>query len=124
MTRIFTISSPKDSHLDTYGGINQMTQLSEWAAQYRAEIEKLASARAAQLESLLIAGDYQAIREWLDQWEAEDGELDSLRVRYRQTVEKLRLSRQHQINGEASAKDLAGPGADPFSQPNAKNQSI
>lgn len=101
-----------------------MTQLSEWAAQYRAEIEKLASARAAQLESLLIAGDYQAIREWLDQWEAEDGELDSLRVRYRQTVEKLRLSRQRQINGEASAKDLAGPSADPFSQPNAKNQSI
>ena len=61
-----------------------MTQLAEWADQYRAEIEKQASARAAQLESLLIVGDYQACREFLDMWESE---------KYRQTVTRLQMSR-------------------------------
>jgi exonuclease III len=60
-----------------------MTQLAEWADQYRAEIEKQASARAAQLESLLIVGDYQACREFLDMWESDDSESGSLREKYR-----------------------------------------
>jgi hypothetical protein len=59
-----------------------MTQLLEWADQYRAEIEKLSSARAAQVESLLTDGDYEAIREWLNQWEQEDKVPDSLRNHY------------------------------------------
>jgi exonuclease III len=83
-----------------------MTQIQDWADQFCAELEKQSSARAAQVESLLFTGDYQAIREWLDQWEAEDTEPDSLRVKYRQTVEKLRRLRQRQINGEASADVL------------------
>ncbi len=49
-----------------------MTQLSDWASQYRSDLEKQSSARAAQVESLLTVGDYEAIREWLDQWEQED----------------------------------------------------
>jgi hypothetical protein len=71
---------------------HQMTQLAEWADQYRAEIEKLASARAAQLESLLITGDFTACREWLNEWEAEDSASDSLREKYRQTVTRLKMS--------------------------------
>jgi exonuclease III len=85
-----------------------MTQLQDWASQFCAELEKQSSARAAQVESLLFCGDYQAIREWLEQWEAEDAEPESLRASYRQTVEKLRRLRQRQINGEASADVLGG----------------
>jgi hypothetical protein len=62
-----------------------MTQLQEWAEQYLAELEKQCSARASQIESLLIAGDYEAIREWLNQWEEEDKALGSVRSRYRST---------------------------------------
>jgi ribosomal 50S subunit-associated protein YjgA (DUF615 family) len=80
-----------------------MTQLQEWADQYRAEIEKESSARAAQVESLLIAGDYEAVREWLDQWESEDKAPGSLRSRYRETRSELRKERyrqsQHQLYG-------------------------
>jgi hypothetical protein len=99
-----------------------MTQQSEWAQQYRAEIEKLASARAAQLESLLITGDFTACREWLNEWEAEDSFPDSLREKYRQTVTRLKM--KHCCNWsdgisqelvEVSTEDLAGPGADSLS---------
>jgi hypothetical protein len=110
-----------------------MTQLSEWADQYRAEIEKECSARAAQIESLLIAGDFDAIREWLDQWEAEDKAPDSLRSRYREARSELSKERyrQHQqrlygsvlnkIAGKASTKSLTGSGAD-HSQPTDFNR--
>ena len=113
-----------------------MTQLQEWADQYRAEIEKESSARAAQIESLLIAGDYEAIREWLDQWESEDKEPGSLRSRYRETRRELRQERyrqrQHQlygsmlnkITGKASTAVIGdGSGADLHSQIEQK-QSI
>lgn len=102
-----------------------MTQLSEWASQYRAEIEKQSSARAAQIESLLIAGDFDAIREWLDQWEADDKAPNSLRKRYREARSELSKERYRQhlsrlygsvidkiTSGKASAEDLASPGAD------------
>jgi hypothetical protein len=104
-----------------------MTELSEWADQYRGEVEKQSSARAAQIESLLIAGDYEAIREWLTQWEEEDKAPDSLRSRYREARSELlkERHRQHQrqlygsvidkITG-ASTDSLTGSGADP-SQP-------
>jgi exonuclease III len=89
-----------------------MTRLQDWASQFCAELEKQSSARAAQVESLLFCGDYQAIREWLAQWEAEDAEPESLRVKYRQTIEKLRRLRQSQINEEASADSLRRSSAD------------
>lgn len=103
-----------------------MTQLQEWASQFCAELEKQSSARAAQVESLLISGDFDAIREWLDQWESEDKAPDSLRSSYREVRSELRKERhrQHQrqlygsvvdkiTNGKASTKDLTRPGADP-----------
>lgn len=104
-----------------------MTELSEWADQYRAEIEKRSSARAAQVESLLTAGDYEAIREWLSEWEAEDKAPDSLRNRYCQARSQLRKERyrqrQRQLYGSVldkitgvSTKDLTRPGADLHSQ--------
>lgn len=104
-----------------------MTQLSDWVEQFRAEIEKQSSARAAQVESLLIAGDFDAIRDWLRQWESEDKVPDSLRSRYRSTLSELRKERyrehQRQRYGSVldkiagvSTKDLTGPGADHFSQ--------
>ena len=81
-----------------------MTQLQEWAEQYRSELEKQSSARAAQIESLLTAGDYEAIREWLDQWEQEDKAPDSLRYQYRSARLELRQERyrqrQQQLYGE------------------------
>jgi len=105
-----------------------MTQLSDWADQYRAELEKQSSARACEIESLLNAGDYEAIREWLNQWEEEDKEPGSLRSRYRETRQELRQERyrqrQHQlygsvldrITGKASTKSLTRSGADLHSQ--------
>jgi hypothetical protein len=100
-----------------------MTQLQEWASQYRAEIEKESSARAAQIESLLIAGDFEAIREWLAQWEAEDEAPGSVRQRYRSVRSELRKERYRQrqqqlygevidkITGKASTDSLIGSGA-------------
>ena len=105
-----------------------IAELSEWADQYRNEIEKQSSARAAQVESLLFSGDYEAIREWLSEWESEDKSPDSLWQRYRESRSKLRQERyrqrQHQLYGEvlnritgkASTKSLTGSGADLHSQ--------
>jgi hypothetical protein len=110
-----------------------MTQLQEWAEQYRAEIEKQSSARAAQVESLLSAGDYEAIREWLEQWEADDKAPDSPSSRYREVRSELRKERYRKrqqqlygsvieritskaITGKANAEDLAGPGVGSLSQ--------
>ena len=73
-----------------------MTQLLQWAEQYRSELEKQSSARAAQIESLLTTGDYEAIREWLDQWEQEDKAPDSLRYQYRKARRELRKERYRQ----------------------------
>ncbi len=99
-----------------------MTQLSDQADQLRAELEKQSSARAAQVESLLTAGDYKAIREWLDQWESEDKEPGSLCQRYRSVRSELRKERYRQrqqqlygsvidkITGKATTKSLSGSG--------------
>lgn len=73
-----------------------MTQLQEWAEQYRSELEKESSARASQVESLLFAGDFDAIREWIDQWEQEDKNPDSLRQQYRSVRSELREERHRQ----------------------------
>ncbi len=110
-----------------------MTQLTDWVDQYRSELEKQSSARAAQLESLLTAGDYEAIREWLTQWEREDKAPGSLRQRYREVRSQFRQERdrQHQLygsvlnklTGRASTKDLTRPGADLSSQTTESNQS-
>jgi hypothetical protein len=85
-----------------------MTTLTDWADQYRSEIEKQSSARAAQIESLLIAGDYDAIRDWLRQWEEEDKDPDSLRQRYRSARSELRKERyrqrQQQLYGSVLTK--------------------
>jgi hypothetical protein len=70
-----------------------MAELSEWADQYRAEIEKLASRRAAQLESLLIAEDYQACHEFLAQWEEDDLHPESTAAKYAEVRRKLRFCR-------------------------------
>ena len=101
-----------------------MTQLLQWAEQYRSELEKQSSARAAQIESLLTAGDYEAIREWLDQWEVEDKVPDSPRQRYLEVRLELRQERYRQrqqqlygsmldrITGKASADELEPHSAD------------
>lgn len=62
----------------------------EWADQYQSEINKQASQRAAQIESLLISGDFNAIREWLDMWEEEDKDPDSLRQKYQVSYAKYK----------------------------------
>jgi hypothetical protein len=98
-------------------------ELSDWADQYRGELEKQSSARAAQIESLLTAGDYEAIREWIDQWLAEDSSRSSLLNRYREVRSQFREARQRQrqrqlygsvidrITGKASTDSLTGSGA-------------
>ena len=105
-----------------------MTQLSDWADQYRAELEKQSSARACEIESLLNAGDYEAIREWIDQWLAEDSSRSSLLNRYREVRSQFRQASQRQrqrqlygsvldkITGKASTKSLTRSGADLNSQ--------
>jgi 5-bromo-4-chloroindolyl phosphate hydrolysis protein len=77
-------------------GVPSVTQLSEWASQYYGELEKQSSTRAAQVESLLTAGDYEAIREWLEEWEAEDKALNSLFQQYRSARQELREERYGQ----------------------------
>jgi ribosomal 50S subunit-associated protein YjgA (DUF615 family) len=103
-------------------------ELSDWVDQYRAELEKQSSARTCEIESLLNAGDYEAIREWLKQWESEDKEPSSLRSRYREARQELRQERYRQrqrqlygsvinrITGKASTKSLTRSGADLHSQ--------
>ncbi|HEY9634868.1 MAG TPA: hypothetical protein V6D14_15805 [Coleofasciculaceae cyanobacterium] len=73
-----------------------LTELSDWVDQYRAELEKQSSARAAQVESLLTAGDYEAIREWVSQWQGEDSSRNSLLNRYREARSQFREERYRQ----------------------------
>ncbi len=73
-----------------------MDDLEIWADQYRGELEKQASNRAATLESLLLSGDYEAIRDWLEQWESEDEATDSLFQQYKRALSWLRVNRQLQ----------------------------
>jgi len=124
----------KTPDLDGKGDRRDCVQeLSDWADQYQGELEKQCSARAAQVESLLIAGDYEAIREWLCEWEEEDKVSGSLRSRYRETRLELRQERyrqrQHQlygsmldkVMGKASTKSLPRSGAD-LLPPNSTNR--
>ncbi len=76
-----------------------MDDLELWVEQYRGELEKQASTRAASLEGLLLAGDYQAIREWLEEWESDDASIDSLFQRYQRALSWLRVQRQLQSRG-------------------------
>jgi hypothetical protein len=99
-------------------------ELSDWVEQYRAELVHQSSARATQVESLLTAGDYEAIRSWVDQWETEDKAEDSLYKRYRSARSELRKERYRQrqqqlygsvidrITGKVSTKSLTRSGAD------------
>ncbi len=77
--------------------------ISEQAEQCRDALEKQSASRASQIESLLTAGDYEAIREWIDEWESEDKELNSLHQQYREARSQLRQERyrqrQHQLYG-------------------------
>lgn len=82
--------------MDCNDALGLMPDLVEWADQYQAEIEKQCSARASQIESLLIVGDFDAIREWLDQWQSEDKAPDSPRNRYQKVCSELREKRSHQ----------------------------
>ncbi|HEY9672035.1 MAG TPA: hypothetical protein V6D11_11355 [Waterburya sp.] len=100
-----------------------MTQQKDWASQLKNELEKQTSARAAQVESLLFSGDFDAIRTWLDQWESDDKAPDSLRQRYRSVRSQWRKERYRQrqqqlygslidrMKGKASTKSLTGSGA-------------
>ncbi len=101
-----------------------MTQLSDQTSQRSAELVHQSSDRATQVESLLTAGDYEAIRSWLDQWETEDKAEDSLYKRYRSARSELRKERYRQrqqqlygsvidrITGKVSTKSLTRSGAD------------
>ncbi|HEY9597081.1 MAG TPA: hypothetical protein V6D33_05375 [Cyanophyceae cyanobacterium] len=112
-----------------------LQELSDWVEQYRSELEKECSARAAQVESLLIAGDYEAICEWLREWEQEDKVPGSLRFRYRSARSELRQERFRQrqqqrygtmldkITGKASTKSLTRSGADLHSLSRPSKQS-
>lgn len=86
-----------------------MTQLEEWCDQYRAELEKNTSSRAATIEGLLLAGDYQACHDWLSQWQEEDNSEESPAYKYNQAKTLLRLSRC--CNGRANADELTTPSA-------------
>ena len=90
------------------GGV-KMTQLSDWVDQYRAELEKEVSNRAALIEGLLLAGDYQACRDWLDQWQEEDNSEESPAYKYNQAKILLRLSRS--FRGKTSADEMKAPSA-------------
>lgn len=68
--------------------------MDDWVDQLQAELEKQSSARAATLEGLFSTGDYEAIRDWLAEWEAEDGSPESLIKRYQAILSLRRLEYQ------------------------------
>jgi hypothetical protein len=82
----FTFNEPLTgrTQLEKAGAWND-EQLTEWADQLRSELERQSSARAAQIESLLNAGDYLAIQDFLNEWQSDDSQPDSLWQRYQQT---------------------------------------
>lgn len=88
-----TLASETINPISQGRGKRVMTNLLDWAEQYRSELEKQSSARAAQIESLLTVGDYEAVREWICQWEGEDSLPDSHWQRYcearSQVIEKI-----------------------------------
>jgi hypothetical protein len=47
----------------------------EWADQLQAEHEKLSAQRAAMIEGLLIAKDYQGCIDLITEWKADDEKL-------------------------------------------------
>lgn len=65
--------------------------MDDWLDQLRADIEDQATARADTLESLFRTGDFEAIRDWIDEWEKEDQHFNSLRVRYNKALVLNRL---------------------------------
>ncbi len=71
-----------------------MDDLTMWADQYKEELQKQSTDRAHMLESLLFVGDYQAIREWLQEWESEDAASDSLIQQYKRALSWLKVQRQ------------------------------
>jgi hypothetical protein len=81
-----------------------VTQLSDWCDQYRAELEKNASERAAIIEGLLLVGDYQACRDWLDQWQEEDNSEESPAYKYNQAKTLLRCNGLAQRSTERSRR--------------------
>jgi hypothetical protein len=66
--------------------------LSDWCDQYKAELEKIASARAAHIEELLIALNHDAAIDWLKQWKQDDAQPDSVAYQYQQAVNLLRTT--------------------------------
>lgn len=76
-----------------------MDDLVMWADQYKEELQKQSTNRAHLIESLLFAGDYQAIREWLEEWESEDAASNSLAQQYKRTLSSLKAQRQLQLRG-------------------------
>jgi hypothetical protein len=67
--------------------------MDDWLDQLTADIESQASSRSDILESLFRTGDFEAIRDWLDEWEKEDNQPDSLRLRYNKVILLNRLKR-------------------------------
>lgn len=84
-------------------GENSDRSTKDWADQYQAEVNKEASERAAIVESLLISGDFNAIREWLDLWEEEDKDPNSLRQKY--NVAYAKLKQEMAIKGKSYVVD-------------------
>ncbi|HEY9599345.1 MAG TPA: hypothetical protein V6D33_16905 [Cyanophyceae cyanobacterium] len=104
--------------------LNNVTQLSDWIDQHRAELEKEVSNRAAVIEGLLLAGDYQACHDWLLQWQEEDNSKESPVYKYNQAKTLLRCFGNAQqplsrcCNSKANTDSLNASGADLFSQTN------
>lgn len=73
-----------------------MSEQSEWMEQLSAELQKQASERVAKLESLILVGDFDAMLDWVREWEIEDQAKDSLFQRYRQARKQFRLERANQ----------------------------
>lgn len=67
--------------------------MDDWLDQLRADIEDQATARVDTLESLFRTGDFEAIRDWIDEWEKEDQHFNSLRVRYSKALVLNQLKR-------------------------------
>ncbi len=74
-----------------------LLEWADWAEQYRSELYKQSAERSALIEGLLFAGDYEAIQDWLKQWESEDAAPDSSTQKYKHALSQLQSHRKNLV---------------------------
>lgn len=87
----------------------------DWADQYLHELQTQSEWRSNMLQGLIAAQDYEACREFIDEWEQDDKHPNSLAQKYNRAAGRLRQLRTNATN--TSANSLTDLGAGVCSRP-------